>query len=651
MQFRALGMRAPELNRSRYSLWEPPPACYQFEMEKKPEGETSSEERNINARGSLTTGNGSGKRGETKSITKGIIWQYAKPHASMLVFALVLNSLSGLAMTVQTMAPKYLIDDVILAPSLTNAQRYTRLTWLALAYLFVSVVWRMLGWHVSFRIFTRIREEIIRSIRSALFRHINTLCLRFHLKNNSGELFSYLFGTPLTQVQQFFQQASMMGPHYGFMVISTLAWVFFWDPVLTTVLMLSVVGSVMAMNQIRVGLKTLHEVFQDSEKIVSGKVADLVRGSRAIKLHSIEEQIIEEFNEQAQTIGERGVERDIRSHMLWMRQETVSYLGFTALSIACTWRFLEGNVTIGEVTAYLGAFIGLQGPLNTLSQIASSQGAAQASLERIAAVLDTTSTTPEPTELQRKNLPTTGAISFRHVRFAYAEETVLDDFSLEIPYGQKIALVGPSGSGKSTLSQLAMRLYDPQEGQVCLGGVNLRNCTGRDVRRQFGVVPQDPYFFQTSILENVRLLEPDATPSEVRAALEKANAWEFVRELPQQLDTMIGESGANLSGGQKQRLAIARALLIDPPCFIFDEATSALDTVSERLIQEALEKILKDKTAIFIAHRLSTIQTCDRILVLRKGKIIQDGSYSFLASTPGLFQEMVRGAGSPGEYS
>ena len=485
---------------------------------------------------------------------------------------------------------------------------------------------------------------MIRKIRSSVFRHINSLCLRFHLKNNSGELFSYLFGTPLTQVQQFFQQASMMGPHYAFMVICTLAWVFFWDPVLTAVLILSVLVAVLTMNHVRVRLKKLHQDYQDSEKTVSGRVADLVRGSRAVKLYAIEEQMIEQFEQQARTMGQQGIDRDVRSHMLWMRHETVSYLGFAALSVACTWRYLEGHVSIGEVSAYLGAFIGLQGPLNTIFQIVSSQGAAQASMERIAAVLDTISTTPEPEESRRQALPDRGGdISFREVRFAYVEETVLQDFSLEIPYGQKIALVGPSGSGKSTLSQLAMRLYDPQQGSVCIGGINLRNCAGRDVRRKFGVVPQDPYFFQSTILENVRLLRPDATSEEVQTALERANAWEFVSELPLQLETMVGESGTSLSGGQKQRLAIARALLIDPPCYIFDEATSALDTVSERLIQQALEHILKGKTAIFIAHRLSTIQTCDRILVLRKGRILQDGNYTTLASQPGLFQEMIHG--------
>lgn len=581
---------------------------------------------------------------ENRSVTRRFVWLYVKPHAPALIFAIAINSLSGFAMTLQTMAPKYLIDDVIMAPGIAVPERYVRLAWLSAAYLFVSIVCRMLGWHWSYRIFTKIREEVIRKIRSAVFRQINMLCLRFHLKNNSGELFSYLFGTPLTQVQQFFHQASMMGPHYLFMVVSTVGWVFFWDPVLTAVLTLSVLGAVWAMNHIRLRMKDLHAVFQDSEKFVSGKVADLVRGSRHVKLYAIEDQVIEQFEQQALVIGRKGIERDVRSHMLWMRQETISYIGFIALCIACTWRYLEGEVTIGEVSAYLGAFIGLQGPLNTIFQIVSSQGAAQASLERIAAVMDTISTTPEPEESRRKTLPHGGDISFRNIRFAYAEEAVFENFSLEIPCGQKIALVGPSGSGKSTLSQLAMRLYDPQEGSVRIGGINLRNCRGREVRRQFGVVPQDPYFFQSSILENVRLLRPDATAEEVKSALERANAWEFVAELPQRLETMVGESGATLSGGQKQRLAIARALLIDPPCFIFDEATSALDTVSERLIQQALEKILKDKTAIFIAHRLSTIQTCDRILVLRKGKIVQDGSYSALASVPGLFQEMVRGS-------
>jgi ABC-type multidrug transport system fused ATPase/permease subunit len=223
------------------------------------------------------------------------------------------------------------------------------------------------------------------------------------------------------------------------------------------------------------------------------------------------------------------------------------------------------------------------------------------------------------------------------------ESGLLDRLSLHIPYGQKIAIVGPSGSGKTTVIQLLLRLYDPQSGTVSLDGQDLRRCPGPEIRRRFGVVPQDPFIFRDTLRENLRLGRPEADDAAIRRACEQARIWDFVTAQPKGLDTVVNEAGSSLSGGQRQRLAIARALLADPPCFIFDEATSALDTVSERAIQEVLEANLGDRTAIFIAHRLATVRHCDRIIVLKDGRIVQDGTYDDLAAAPGLFRDLVQG--------
>jgi ABC-type multidrug transport system fused ATPase/permease subunit len=220
---------------------------------------------------------------------------------------------------------------------------------------------------------------------------------------------------------------------------------------------------------------------------------------------------------------------------------------------------------------------------------------------------------------------------------------VLRNLTLTIPRGQRIALVGPSGAGKSTLAQLLLRLYDPQSGIVRMGGIDLRKFEASDLRKAFGVVPQDPFIFRTTMRDNVRVARPDASDDAIRRACELANAWEFIAKLPGGLDASVGEGGSSLSGGQRQRLAIARALLSEPECFIFDEATSALDTLSEQLIQEALEKNLSGRTVIFIAHRLATVKNCDRLLVIADGRVAQDGTYDQLVSQPGMFQDLVHG--------
>jgi len=215
--------------------------------------------------------------------------------------------------------------------------------------------------------------------------------------------------------------------------------------------------------------------------------------------------------------------------------------------------------------------------------------------------------------------------------------------NLTIPYGQRVALVGPSGAGKSTVTQLLLRLYDPDQGAILIGRMNIRHCRGPDLRHKFGVVPQDPFIFRTSIRYNLCVARPGASNAEIRRACELANAWEFISRLPAGLDTPVGEGGSTLSGGQRQRLAIARALLAEPDYFIFDEATSALDTVSEALVQQAMENAVSGKTSLIIAHRLATVKNCNRILVIDDGRIVQDGSYDELVGQAGLFRNLVQG--------
>ncbi|MDD5349703.1 MAG: ABC transporter ATP-binding protein [Chthoniobacteraceae bacterium] len=565
---------------------------------------------------------------------------YLRPHRGWLIFALALNAFHGAAISFQTLVPKYLIDDVLLAKGIATSRRYILLAELLSAYLVVSLVCRMLVWHWSYRIFTRIRENVIFGLRADFFRHINSLCLRFHGKKRSGELFSYLFGAPLGAVQQYFGQLAVNAPGATFTLATSLLWIFQWDRLMTLVVMASIGMSVLLMRITRLRMQRIHKDFQYVEGNVSGHVADLIRGSREVKLYAMEEQVIEDFELQAGLIRRKTVERDVKWHMQFMKSEAVTYFSFVLLCGVGAWRFLGGALKVGELQAYLGAFVVLQGPLQTLVQISSQRGAAQASIERLNAVLRTSSSTPDPGG-KEEAVPLCGDICLEHIRFAYEKEPILEDLNLRIPYGQHVALVGPSGSGKTTLVQLLLRLYDPNGGSVRLGGTDLRRFSGTKLRRCFGVVPQDPYFFQTTLRENLCVALPDADDAAIRRACEEANAWEFIETMPAGLDTPVGERGSTLSGGQRQRLAIARAVLNAPPFFVFDEATSALDTMSERLIQDSLNRVTKGRTAVFIAHRLATVRTCDRILVLSGGRIVQDGSFAELSEREGLFKQML----------
>jgi ABC-type multidrug transport system fused ATPase/permease subunit len=433
---------------------------------------------------------------------------------------------------------------------------------------------------------------------------------------------------------------AILGPGGVFALISSLIWVWRWDWVMTLVLLAAILANLGLMTLIRRRIQALHKEYQYVEGNVSGHVADLIRGHRDVKLYAMESQVIDQFESQAGLIGRKSVDRDIRAHMQVMRAETVNYVFFGILCMAGVWRYMARGLTVGEIQGYLTSYIALQQPLSWLLQITTLRGGAQASLERLNAVLNTVSTTPDPIDTASP-VPARGDIVLSDVTFAYDHDPVLQGLDLRIPYGQRIALVGPSGSGKTTLAQLILRFYTPDGGEIRIGESEIRNCRGVDLRRVFGVVPQDPYFFRTTLRDNIRVARPEASDDEIRRACEMANAWQFIESFPGGLDTSVGEGGSTLSGGQKQRLAIARALLNEPSYFIFDEATSALDNISEKLIQESLDRVLQGRSAIFIAHRLATVRTCDRIIVLKSGKIVQDGSYHELVSREGLFKSMV----------
>lgn len=579
-----------------------------------------------------------------ESLAPGVlttIWPFIRPQRWALLAGIGLNSLHGFAITFQVFTIGWLIDWV-LGKGTLPPDMWRRALALALAYLTVSILGRMLCWHFSYRIFTRVRERILSALRACFYRQLNALCLRFHVKRSSGELFSYLFGSPLNNIVQFYQHCSSNLAGALTTIASAVGMLLWTDWMLTTILSLTVCVQVTMMDRARRANKRIYLDYQKLESTVAGTVADLLRGTRAIKLYAMEETVEDEFGQQIQLISNKSYEKDVRIHIQWMKQETLSYTGYAIMMISCAWRFSAGELTIGEVSMFMLAFQQLTHPLTVISQAFALWGSAQASIERIGEVLQATSTTPDPVGDQMP-VPPAGEIEMRGVSFAYETQPVLDGVSFRIPYGQSVAMVGPSGSGKSTIAQLLLRLYDPDKGTVHFGGQDLRQCAGAEVRRRFGVVPQDPFIFRTTIRQNLRVADPDATDAEIERACRAANAWEFIEKLPDQLDARVGEGGSSLSGGQRQRLAIARALLANPPVFLFDEATSALDTLSEQLIQETMERICAGRTAIIIAHRLATVRDCNRILVINRGRLEQDGTYDELIARPGLFRELVDG--------
>ena len=301
---------------------------------------------------------------------------------------------------------------------------------------------------------------------------------------------------------------------------------------------------------------------------------------------------------------------------------------------------IDNALSGSEFIAYIGLAYNILTPAKAISKASYQLRLGNAAGDRIMQVLNAENPIfDKENAIEKTNFET--GISIKNIWFKYENEYILKDFSLDIPKGKTVALVGQSGSGKSTIANLIMRFYDVEKGSISFDNIDIKDMTLFSLRNLTGMVTQDSILFNDSIKNNLLLGKPDASDEEIKKASEVANAYEFIKDLPEQFETNIGDMGGKLSGGQKQRLSIARAVLKNPPIMLLDEATSALDTESEKLVQKALENMMKNRTSIVIAHRLSTIQNADIIVVMEKGRIIEQGNHTTLMAKNGTYRKLV----------
>jgi ATP-binding cassette subfamily B protein len=487
-------------------------------------------------------------------------------------------------------------------------------------------------------------ERVVTDLRRAVFDHILGLEPAFFESSRTGEVVSRLTNDA-TLVQQVIGYGLSMFVRNALMMVGAAVMLFVTSWKLALLVLVGVPATLLPILVLGRRVRRLSRASQDRVADVSAYVDEAVHEIRTVQAYAHEEVDRASFARHAEAAYKVALERI--SHKAFLIAAVI-LIAFSAVGIIL-WigghDVLAGRLTHGELAAFVFYAAAVAMGAGTVAEVWGELQRAAGATERLVELLKTEPRIVAPSAPLA--LPASGAleIEFDRVRFSYPARpgtTALERFSLRIAAGERVALVGPSGAGKSTVFALLLRFYDPQEGAVRIGGVELRAMDPRVARGLVAVVPQEPVIFAASVLENVRYGRPDASRESVERACERACAMEFIERLPQGLDTQLGERGITLSGGQKQRLSIARALVADRPILLLDEATSSLDAAAERLVQQGLEALEEGRTTLVIAHRLATVQSAERIVVLERGEIVAQGTHAELMRQGGLYASLAR---------
>lgn len=562
------------------------------------------------------------------------LWRFARPYRTWLAVGFILT----LASTAATLVPPYLtmplMDDVLI-PFQNGQPIDVDLVGMYLGGLLAAALaaWG-LGWARTY-ILALVSERIGADLRTAAYEHLLSLSVDFFGSKRTGDLIARI-GSETDRINVFLSLHLLDFATDVLMIAMTAMILVSIDPSLALATLLPLPFIAWLIHLVRERLRTGFEKIDRVWAQVTSVLADTIPGIRVVKAFAQERHESDRFG----AANQRNLRVNDRLNRTWsMFTPTVSLLTEVGLLVVWAfgiWQIAHERISVGVLTAFL-AYIGrFYTRLDTMSRIVSVTQKAAAGAKRIFDILDHVSSVPEPAD-PKPLARVEGRIELRGVSFRYGNRTVLQDIDLRVEPGEMIGLVGHSGSGKSTLVNLILRFQDPATGSILLDGTDIRSLGVADYRRHIGLVLQESFLFFGTVAENIAYGRPEASREEIVAAARAAHAHDFILRLPHGYDSLVGERGQSLSGGERQRIAIARALLIDPRILILDEATASVDTETEQEIQRALDNLVKGRTTIAIAHRLSTLRQADRLVVLDRGRIVEQGGHEDLLAAGGAY--------------
>ena len=577
------------------------------------------------------------------------LWRFAKPYQWQLLMGFVLT----LASTAATLVPPYLtmplMDDVLIPYQNGKPIDPVTVSWYLLGLLGSAFVAWGLGWIKTY-ILALVSERIGADLRTTTYQHLLKLSLEYFGGRRTGDLIARI-GSETDRINVFLSLHLLDFATDVLMIMMTAIILFSINPTLAVVTLLPLPFIGWLIHVVREKLRTGFEKIDRVWSEVTNVLADTIPGIRVVKAFAQEDREAQRFID----ANQHNLAVNDRLNRVWsVFSPTVTLM--TEVGLLVVWGFgiwlvSKDQITVGVLTAFL-AYIGrFYTRLDSMSRIVSTTQKAASGAKRIFEILDHVSSVPEP--VNPVALPKVeGRITLTDASFRYGNRAVIKQLNLDIQPGEMIGLVGHSGSGKSTLVNLMCRFYDLSEGSIALDGVDIKQLKVADYRRHIGLVLQEPFLFFGTIADNIAYGLPDASREDIVAAARAAHAHEFILRMPQGYDSLVGERGQGLSGGERQRISIARALLINPRILILDEATSAVDTETEKEIQNALDNLVRGRTTIAIAHRLSTLRKADRLVVMDKGLIVEEGTHDVLIESKGaywrLYEAQQRQAESEG---